>query len=662
MQLLKYVAVLGLALGLFVGADTIEKKTGLPAVDCEIAASLLFAVGAALSVREAFAWIRKLVRPATVGAALFVRESFAWVRKLVRATVVVRELEARIKKLGIDHSQEVQGLHRQHASQVEEIRRKWRDETEKLQSEVTRLEGELLRGLPIRAKESASVWLTKKGVASPSTFLYRDDPIYGQLTFHERLLPILSHPLFQRLNYVRQLSFAYLTFPSASHMRMSHVLGVAKNAQEAIRKVVTRGVAYTSMGKDRATQAVRVSPELVPLNVTPEQVQTTMLKAQLCGLLHDIGHGPFGHALDKLVAYNDQVDRSDPPDTLLTLRYIKDHLTDEIRRVGFEPDDIVKVFDKDRKDELTGFDVFIADLVASSIDVDRMDYLVRDAHMTGLKMGYVNTEALLEHMYPFQEGQDYKLVFAPPALCHMEDLAQAHHNMYIQCYEHPRKVAAERFLIRAVAHLLECGLSKDDLMLLTDDQLLTLLSDFLGPETTEGSCLLALRENLHFVQAVTYRLSEWSGNEQKMVRVPTLSPGLKGWSDERAKGKGFLKRVYVESPRSWEEQICRDAGIQKEDWWKVVVSVPAYEAKLPASSGAYVITRGNGGLFLLDFHDASSTLRNILKVLMLEREALRVFVTEDMASEVGRVKKAADAIFMQEQGTPVTPSPTPPGA
>jgi len=637
MQLLKYVALFGLAISLLVGADAIEKKAHVPAFDCEIAAVLLFAVG----------------------AALFVREAFAWARKLVRAPVVVRELEARIKKLEIDHSQEVQGLHRQHTSELEEIRRKWRDEKEKLQSEVSRLEGELLRGLPIRAKEAASVWLTKKGPACGSTFLYRDDPIYGQLTFHERLLPVLSHPLFQRLNYVRQLSFAYLTFPSASHLRMSHVLGAAKNAQEAIRKVVTRGVAYSSMGKDRKTQAVRVSPDLVPLNVTPEQLQTIMLKAQLCGLLHDIGHGPFGHALDKLVAYNDQVDRSDPPDTLLSLRYIKDHLSDEIQRVGFDVDNIMKILDKDRKYELAGFDVFIADLVASSIDVDRMDYLVRDAHMTGLKMGHVNTEALLEHMYPFQEGEDYKLVFAPPALCHMEDLAQAHHNMYIQCYEHPRKVATERLVIRAVAHLLDRGLSKDDLLLLTDDQLLTLLSDFLAPGTADGSCLLGLRENLHFVQAVSYHLSEWSEKEQQMVRVPTLSKGLSGWCDERAKGKSFLKRVYVESPKSWEEQICKDAGIKKEDWWKVIVSVPAYEAKLPASSGAYVIKRRNDGLFLVDFHDASSTLRNILRVLMLEREALRLFVTEDLASEVGKIKEAADAIFTQEPQTPVATSPPP---
>jgi HD superfamily phosphohydrolase len=565
-----------------------------------------------------------------------------------------KELVEAYREAIADRDARIDGLQ----SRIEELQ----TDRENLAKELDQLKVRLLTQLPARAKQSASVWLTKKGAASHSTFLHRDDPIYGQLAFHEKLFPLLSHPLFQRLNYVRQLSFAYLTFPSASHTRMSHVLGVAKNAQEAIRKVLTRGVAYRYVRKDPATRIVKVSSDVVRLNVTLEEVERIILKAQLCALLHDIGHGPFGHALDKLVAYNDQVDRTDPPDTVLSLEYIKDHLSVEIGEVGFDADDIMKILDKERKDELTGFDVLIADLIASPIDVDRMDYLVRDAHMTGLEMGYVNTEALLEHMYPIQEGEDYKLVFAPAALCHMEDLAQAHHNMYVQCYEHPRKVATERLLIRAVAYLLDCGLNRDDLLLLTDDQLLTLLSDFLGPETAGGNCLLALRENLHFVQVESYRLSAWSETEQKMVPIPQLSPALKSWYDERAKGKSFLKRVYVESPKSWEDQICRDAGIKKEDRWKVTVSVPAYEAKLPVESGAHVITKGTGGLFLLDFYDASPILRNILKVLMPEREALRVFVTEDIASEIEKVKKAADAIFMQESESAVAPSPTPRGA
>jgi hypothetical protein len=388
-------------------------------------------------------------------------------------------------------------------------------------------------------------------------------------------------------------------------------------------------------------------------------VQRIILKAQLCGLLHDIGHGPFGHALDKLVPYFGGLPRSDPPDTLYSIRYIRDYLAAEIRRVGFEPDEIISILDKNRRFELTGWDVFIADLIASPIDVDRMDYLARDAHTTGLKMGFVNTEALLEHIYPIEDGSDYKVVFAPRALCHMEHLAQAHHNMYIQCYEHPRKVAAERFLTRAVRQLLDAGLAKDALMLLTDDQLLTLLSDYLPPETPGASCLLGLRENLHFIEVASYHLSTWSDTEQKMVPVPELSDELKGWYTQRGQEKTFLRGVYVEAPNFWEEQICQECAIKKEDWWRVIVNVPAYEAKLSGEKGAFVVVEGDDGLFLRDFYDASSILRNILHILMPEREALRVFVTEDMVSEVGKLRRAANAIFKREQGSPATTPPAP---
>jgi len=183
-------------------------------------------------------------------------------------------------------------------------------------------------------------------------------------------------------------------------------------------------------------------------------------------------------------------------------------------------------------------------------------------------------------------------------------------------------------------------------MLLSDDQLIALLSEFLSPETAQGQCFRALRENVHFLLVAEYHLSIWDPVAREMKCNPKLSATVRAWYDERAKGKQFLKRVYVESPLSWEEQICRAVGLREEDRWKVIVTVPAYDAKLQQESGALVVRKDASGLFLDDFYNASAILRNLLTILVPERHVLRVHVTEDLAADAAKLGKAAEDLFM----------------
>jgi HD superfamily phosphohydrolase len=599
MSPIKYVPLLGFGLALFAAATKIQAVTGISATTCEIVGSLAF----------------------LAGAVMMAREPVLRVTELFKSPALVRELKRQVEHLQSDHRREIQAL----AQGNSEL-------------------------LGLRGRAMASVWVERRPAIAP-TFLHRDDPIYGQLGIHRKLFPLLCHPLFQRLNYIRQLSFAYLTFPSASHTRLSHLFGVTKNAQEVLRKIVTKRVAYKLLGEVPETRQFRVDPELIPLDLNSEQIEGILLKAQLCALLHDVGHGPFGHALDKLVPYLGKVESSDLPDSLYSQKDIKQYLSDEIRGAGFDPDNIGAILDKDRRDELAGFDVLIADLVASAVDIDRMDYLVRDAHMSGLQQGYINAEALREQMYPLKDGEDYKLVYAPAALTEMEELAQAHHNMYVHCYEHPRKLAAERLLARSVNYLVTNGLRKDDLMLLSDDQLFALLSEFLGPGTAESGCFRALRENIHFVVAAEYRLSRWNRVSEALEFNSELSTTAKAWFELRGRGKGFLSKVYKEDPESWERQISSAAGLEEQDLWKVIVTVPAYDAKLRKESGALVVVkRPSGELLLDDFRNASSTLKNILTILDPERHMLRIMVAEDLrtdASKFAKIVAAADELFKQ---------------
>lgn len=276
-----------------------------------------------------------------------------------------------------------------------------------LKAEITKLKASAL-GNAVGPLES--VWKRGRGVYRWPESLSFEDPIYGQVRLDRRLYPIFYHALFQRLNYVRQLSFAYLVFPSASHSRLSHILGVMRNAKVAIDGIFARGIAYT-----------RDAPRPRPIDLSGRDRDRLSLKAQLCALLHDVGHGPFGHALDNLIPYLDPDGRTDLPDKTFSIKYAEEVFADAITDIGFSVDEIVDVLDKERRANLTGYDVLIGDLIDSPLDVDRMDYLARDAHMTGLGTGYPNVEALIQHMCPFEDdsGATY-LTYEESALPHVE--------------------------------------------------------------------------------------------------------------------------------------------------------------------------------------------------------------------------------------------------
>jgi HD superfamily phosphohydrolase len=520
------------------------------------------------------------------------------------------------------------------------------EERARLAAENARLTEEVasLRhgGISSLAKKLASPWLAQKAVSRVPDHVRREDPIYGEFELDQKLFPVFSHPLFQRLNYVRQLSFAYLVFPSASHTRLSHIQGVVRNAQVAMRTVFNKNLIY---------RPGRNKPDLIEL--TPEQRDRCCTKAQLCALLHDIGHGPFGHALDKLMTYLGTGTGTALPDKVLSARYIEENLSEEIRAVGFTVDEVLDILVKERRADLGSWDVFVADLIDSQFDVDRMDYLPRDAHMTGLAMGSSNVQALVEHICPFQDERDkVSLTFDESALPHLEHLLYAHDIMYINCYEHPRKLCAERLLFRLAEYLLGQGLTSETLMLLTDEQLLATLGWLLPADGPERECLRSIQENCNFYAAVTppYPLSTLEWDPDKKSMLPQFNRGLnreiEGWYRRRPQGKAHLKFIFGDQPKSWEERICAEAGIGERDRWKVVVTVPAYEAKQAEESGTTVLERTASGYNTRDLFGASPVMRAVVTNLIPAREVIHVLVSEDLPQALAeKVGIAADRVF-----------------
>jgi len=150
------------------------------------------------------------------------------------------------------------------------------------------------QGHDIRAfmKELGSRWtMTGKFARQPERLI--DDPVHGCITLDSDLATLVAQPVVQRLNRVRQLSFSYTHFPSATHSRLSHVLGVAHNVERALGGVFSRGVYYEE-GKARA--------EDMPKELLADR-EAIIRRAKMLAVLHDLGHGPFGHALDYYVGY-----------------------------------------------------------------------------------------------------------------------------------------------------------------------------------------------------------------------------------------------------------------------------------------------------------------------------------------------------------------------
>ena len=247
-----------------------------------------------------------------------------------------------------------------------------------------------------------------------------DDPVHGCVSLDCDLATIVSRPIVQRLNRIRQLSFSYTHFPSATHSRFSHVLGVAHNVERALGGIFSRGVFYEEGAKD---------PKEIPKEFLDSR-DALVRRAKVLAVLHDLGHGPFGHALDNYVGYINKHEKTANPDKVYSRLYLERHLANTLEALGFDPGDLARVLNPKQRDELTGFETLIGDLIDSPMDMDRMDYLMRDAHMTGLSMGFTNADALIECIRPVYAEGAFLLAYDESGVEYMEHLLYAREAMY----------------------------------------------------------------------------------------------------------------------------------------------------------------------------------------------------------------------------------------
>lgn len=246
------------------------------------------------------------------------------------------------------------------------------------------------------------------------------DPVHGYINVDERLLPLLDSPQVQRLRYIRQLGFSHMVYPGANHTRFEHSLG-AMHLAGILAKSLNLG-------------------------------DTEVLLSMVSGLLHDIGHGPFSHATEPLI--EKYIGRS---------HYEIEHmlhgdiLGEAIERIGLDPVEISEMIEG--RHRLSG-------IIHGDLDVDRMDYLMRDAHYTGVPYGTVDAQRLIHSTILSDKGPALK----DSGIIAAESLLIARTLMRPTVYfHHVSRIAETMVKMAAISHLEASGAEEAPELLGLDD-------------------------------------------------------------------------------------------------------------------------------------------------------------------------------------------------
>lgn len=230
-----------------------------------------------------------------------------------------------------------------------------------------------------------------------------NDPVYGFISIpNDFIFDLIEHPYMQRLRRIRQLGMSHLVYPGALHTRFHHVLGAMHLMNLAIQVIRRKGH-----------------------EITPEEEEGVLAAI----LLHDIGHGPFSHALEHDIVNGVSHERISD--------YFMERLEDEF---GEKLNLARKIFAN------TYHKSFLYQLVSSQLDMDRMDYLNRDSFYTGVSEGIIGSDRIIEMLNVY----DNQLVLEEKGIYSVEKFITSRRLMYWQVYLHKTVVSAEYLLINTL--------------------------------------------------------------------------------------------------------------------------------------------------------------------------------------------------------------------
>ncbi|QPH37993.1 HD domain-containing protein [Pedobacter endophyticus] len=295
-----------------------------------------------------------------------------------------------------------------------------------------------------------------------------NDPVYGFISIPSALIyDVISHPYFQRLRYIKQLGMTHLVYPGALHTRFHHALGAMHLMGLAIEILRSKGTSITKGEEEAAILAI---------------------------LLHDIGHGPFSHALEhSLVTGIMHEDIS-----MKLMQELNAHFDGQLTHA-------IEIFNGTYPKR------FLHQLISGQLDLDRMDYLNRDSFFTGVSEGVISFDRIIKMFNVFDDD----LVIEEKGIYSIEKFLIARRLMYWQVYLHKTVIAGEMILVKLLERAKELSAAGENLFAPPS------LNYFLKNDINEEDFFLQQAHLTHFTnlddQDIYTAVKVWASHSDKIL-------------------------------------------------------------------------------------------------------------------------------------------------
>ena len=425
-----------------------------------------------------------------------------------------------------------------------------------------------------------------------------NDPVHGFVSVPKGLvLRLVETPEFQRLRRIRQLGLGFLVFPGAVHTRFEHGLGAMALMQEALGTIQGKGTVLTT-----------------------DEVEGALVAA----LLHDVGHGPFSHTLERaLIPPGAPGTRPGASPEASGAPFRHEAMSRAIlgrldRRLGGRLETALAIFDG------TYERPFFTGLLASQLDMDRLDYLRRDSFYTGVAEGVVGVERILKTLRVHGRGPDAQIVIEAKGGYAVENLLLSRRLMYWQVYLHKTVLAADHVLRGAFGRARERWTSGDPALAETAPA----LAHFMSGRVTAG----AFRDPDGAPPEAVDAFCELDDTDvlASMKRWKRSADGVLADLSRRFLDRDLFRTTFLERPATpddlglWREQAAR---------WLVREGVSPSPEAAAADAHYYVVAAESR-------HDAYSTGGG--SICILERDGTLRELSQ--ASDSGAVDALASPV------------------
>ena len=300
-----------------------------------------------------------------------------------------------------------------------------------------------------------------------------NDPVFGFITIQsEFIYDLIEHPYFQRLRRIKQLGLSCIVFPGVNHTRFEHAIGAASLMRSAIASLTMKGVEITEEEAEAVTAAI---------------------------LLHDIGHGPFSHTLEQSIV----VGISHESVSLMLMEALNKEFNGRL-------DLAIQIFKNEYPKK------FLHQLVASQLDMDRLDYLRRDSFFSGVTEGTIGSDRIIKML----NVRNDSLVVEYKGIYSIEKFLIARRLMYWQVYLHKTVLSAEYMLMNVLRRAKELVMQGQDVYATPALRVFlenTITSEcFTGKTYANGKTLLELFAELDDNDVVV-AIKQWQFHEDKIL-------------------------------------------------------------------------------------------------------------------------------------------------